>query len=436
VLQGVVTGNTAISTNALTDAQFGNAWTLSAGAARKLADALLGYALGKQPYYCELSPSTSLIRSAKSELVPVSPNQRLYFKVDCQRGTSLGSGSRLNPGHEWLLADGVTTVGTPVEGTQQTPSSLTAGAAPVSIFWSDVAPSTAAFVRIKPYTPALASSSGTFRVEAPVISFVPMTGESTIIGPDLATFRYSSTGTAETGEFSRDLAYVLRIGGVAQTAGVTWTYKVITGTANGFTNASGSQSMSGSGTGTLTASSLATDESMLEITATTAFGVAKCTTTLRRQYAAPNATGGTGAGSTLVSKSSGFTSINSTTFTDITGTLSAAAMPAGVTTANLNATLTFWPAVVGGAGSWTVELKWQRNISGVWTDQGGTPVVSGGSSVEHDVEFGNQQNPVTITNNQSISGLTAGVAYDWRCVARLTSGTRSHAVSGNVSVTS
>jgi hypothetical protein len=76
-------------------------------------------------------------------------------------------------------------VGTFTEGTQQTPSGLTAGALPKEINWSGTAPSDAFYVQLKFYTPALASSSGTFRIERRGCrSPTPAARRSITYGPD------------------------------------------------------------------------------------------------------------------------------------------------------------------------------------------------------------------------------------------------------------
>jgi hypothetical protein len=260
-----------------------------------------------------------------------------------------------------------------------------------------------------------------------------------VTGPSEPTvFHFDYLGAANSGQFPRDLTFKLMGGdGSVITAGVAWQYRVLSGTVNGFTNASGLQNMSGTGIGTLAVASLGTDTASVEVKAVFSGETRTATASLSRQYgAAPTGGGGGGGGGpqTLASKSSGFTTINSTTFTVISGTLTGT-MPTGLTTANLNASLNFDPAT-GSNGSATVELKWQRSVSGVWTDIGSPAVVSGTSQWFRDAETGETSTTAaSITNNKSDTGLTAGTSYDWRLVARLTSGTRSHNVTGIVSIT-
>lgn len=284
---------------------------------------------------------------------------------------------------------------------------------------------------VAPPTPTIVSSE-----EADTIVADLTKGNASVDGPVESTvFRYDYLGAAETGEFPRNLTFRLITPSGIATADVAWEYRVLVGTVNTFTFASGFQSMTGTGTGTLAVSSLGTSQAAVEVKATH-FGVDWIKTFPLSSLiaAAPVGGGGGGGGTTTIaSKSSGFTSINSTTFTDITGTLNGM-MPAGKTTANLNASLDFTPSITGGVDSWTVELKWQRNIASVWTDQGTTQ--SANSSV---IDLGDGGGEVAsgarVTNNTTSTGLTGGVAYDWRCMARLTSGTRTHAVTRSVSIT-
>lgn len=423
--------------NMLTDALFGSKWTLSAGAARKPADATGGYAQGYDPYFLELSPSASLVRSATSEKVVINAGQNYFFRVRAQRGTTLGSGSRLRFDVIWLGSNGTTVIQTDtITAAEQTPSTLTAGALPKQISWSKTAPASSYYVQVKPYTPALSSSSGTLRVEGPWISIVDPGGIPTIgYGPDSYAVKYSAAGVVESGELSADLAYILYLSGVAQTTGVTWTYKVITGTVNTFTSASGVKSMSGTGTGTFTLSSLGTDTASVEITGAAANGSqASKIVTFEKQYAAATGVvGGGGSSGDTPAQTSGFSSFSSTSFVAVTNELTYT-IPSGQTSATVTVNLSANPAKsAGNDGSWTVEMKVQREISSVWTDQGST--FSGTSDLTTDDGSSFQfATPASISGTRQSTSLSASTQYKWRVVARITSGTKSHSVTGSVSV--
>jgi hypothetical protein len=271
----------------------------------------------------------------------------------------------------------------------------------------------------------------------PTVVQAPGTGDtgSSVSGigdpPQRLSFRYDYTGAAESGEFPRDLTFKLNdASGNPITSGVTWSYLVTSGTLNGFTNASGSQSMSGTGTGTLTASSLGSSEAKAQVTALYNGHTYLKTVTLTQATASAPITGGTGGGSggTLVSKTSGFSPFNSTTFTDITGTLTGT-MPAGVTTADINVQLDT-SAQPTTTGLWTVECRVMRDISGTWTQIGSTQT-SGSNWNATDVSG----EPAHFSFSISDTGLTAGSTYDWRVEMRLQSGTRNHAGVGTVTVT-
>jgi hypothetical protein len=255
-----------------------------------------------------------------------------------------------------------------------------------------------------------------------------------VTGPaQSTTFTYDYLGAADPStQFPRALVFKLMQGGTQVTTGITWTYRVLAGTVNGFTQADGVKSMTGSGSGTLTVNSLGTDTASIEVIASYAGGSSPLTFPLNRTYSAPPSGGGGGGGggaTTIAGKSSGWSTINSTTFTTI-GTMNGT-MPAGKTAADLSATVTF-TASSGSNSSLSVEMKWQRNISSVWTDVGAA--VSGNTQLFNSPEEGELVNPAVITVNRSESGLTAGATYDWRLVARLTSGSRLQYVDGNASV--
>lgn len=254
-------------------------------------------------------------------------------------------------------------------------------------------------------------------------------------GPPQSTiFHYDYTGTALSGEFSRDLGFKLLTPGGQITSGITWSYTVTGGTVNGFTSASGAQSMSGSGTGTLTISSLGSSTASVQVTASFGGSTHSAITPLSQNVAAPPTTsgGGTGGTTTLASQSPQY-SVNSTTFTDITGTM-AVTLPTGVTTVHLNGNITYTPDTTLHAGGWTVEQKWQRQISGTWTDVDTSP-----STTSTSVDGGNgdpyNANAGSIRDAQTVSSLTAGTSYNFRIVARITSGTRSQWTSGTASIT-
>jgi len=283
------------------------------------------------------------------------------------------------------------------------------------------------------YTPALASSSGTFRVEGPWISIIDPGGIPTIgYGPAAYAVKYDSAGIAQAGELPVNLGYILYLAGIAQTSGVTWTYKVTSGTVNGFTSASGVKSMSGTGSGTFTLSSLGGDVDSIEITGATAASSAKLVVAFTKQYASPTTSGASGGDTPA--QTSGFGSFNSSTFTVVTNTLTFTT-PAATTTLTATVNLSAKPGT-GVDGTWTVEGKIQRLIGATWTDQGAT--FSDTSDVTTDPDSGGLQirSAANIAGTRQSTGLTAGVQYSYRAVLRITSGTRTHTVTGSMSIAS
>lgn len=236
-------------------------------------------------------------------------------------------------------------------------------------------------------------------------------------------FRHASDGTAESGEFPRTKNVKLYGNAALLTTGVTMSYTVISGTVNGFTNASGAQTITvTSGIGAFTISSLGTSTATVQISA--GYGSATKThlVTLRKEFAA--AVGASASGGTLpITKNSGFTSFNSTTFASTTGDMTGT-MPSGKTTANIAVVLDAEPGS-STAGGWTVEMKVTRGGATIGTVQS--------ASSQVDVEL----NPTSAAFNFNVNdtGLTAGSSYTWKVEARITSDTRTHYVTGQVTIT-
>ncbi|MEA3033224.1 MAG: hypothetical protein QOH86_1240, partial [Sphingomonadales bacterium] len=77
--------------------------------------------------------------------------------------------------------------------------------------------------------------------------------------------KFNSDGTAKTGELPRNEGYKFFKSGAVVTSGLTWTYTVLSGTINTFTNASGAQAISGAGAVNFTVSSIGTDEAIVQL---------------------------------------------------------------------------------------------------------------------------------------------------------------------------
>jgi hypothetical protein len=242
------------------------------------------------------------------------------------------------------------------------------------------------------------------------------------------SFKYDYVLTAQSGEFSRDITFNLNDSNGQVTSGITWTYLVLTGTVNTFTNASGSKSMSGAGTGTLTVSSLGSSEAKVQVSAAYSGKTYTYVTTLTQEVAASPVTtpsGGSGSTGTIASKTGSLTGFSSTTFNDVTGAMTAT--PAA-TAVNVNVNLDCNPTT-GINGTWTVECKVMRDIGGVPTQIGST------QSEDSDWSSVSGRDPASFAFTIADTGLTSGTSYTWRVYARITSGSRIHYVIGSVTVT-
>jgi len=267
-------------------------------------------------------------------------------------------------------------------------------------------------------------------------------------GPANAGVPYDYTGTAI--QQWVDLQYYLAVAGGAVTSGtITATYRVIDGGVNGLTPSSGSRPLAvANGVAPLTIGSLESDVASVEVTLAHD-GIARppTTTTFTKQKAAPPTptspppSGGTTGGSTSTasSQTSGFAAINSTSFAAVSSVLAFVATGSSL---NLIADLNFRPTKTGGAGSWTVEGYFQRNVgtsaNPVWSNVGQAGTAN--SEVVTETAVGEPSftyaNPANLQMTRTDTDLTPGTTYEYRFVARLLSGNRSHVPTGSVSISS
>jgi hypothetical protein len=242
--------------------------------------------------------------------------------------------------------------------------------------------------------------------------------------PQKLSFDFDYTLAPEPGELPRDLTFKLMssLGQVA--SGVAWSYLVTGGKLNGFTASSGPQAMTGSDLGTLTVTSIDASNVSVQVTATLG-GRSYVTTVQLTKIIGPAP-----AVTTIASKTSGFTSVNSTTFVDVSGAITGT-LPAGKTSAKVNIALDMTPTLTG---SWTDELKLMRDISGTPTQIGTT---QGGNSEYIPASGGDPASFSPASFNLSITdtGLTGGTSYTWRIYARETATPKNHNVTGSVTVT-
>jgi hypothetical protein len=182
--------------------------------------------------------------------------------------------------------------------------------------------------------------------------------------------------------------------------------------------------MTGSDLGTLTVTSIDTSNVSVQITATLG-GRSYVTTCQLTKVVGPAP-----AVTTIASKTSGFTSVSSTTFVDVSGPITGT-LPAGKTSAKVNIAIDMTPTLTG---SWTDELKLMRDISGTPTQIGTT---QGGNSEYIPASGGDPASFSPASFNLSITdtGLTGGTSYTWRIYARETATPKNHNVTGSVTVT-
>jgi hypothetical protein len=376
--------------------------------------------------------------------IPVTAGERIYV-------SSLVRVDLLNSGGTWnltiLYRDGT---GATIGGSTQTVASGSGTLTPETLKDNFLTvPASAATAVIEMIVASASSGAGSFdfRLYLPMLcgaGAAQTTKPAWTPGPDTEAgaqvtrwianptqsllFKYDYLLAAQSGEFPRDLIFNLMSSGGAFSSGVTWTYTVLTGTVNGFTNASGVKSMSGSGAGTLTVSSLGSSAAKVQVNAAYLGQSYTLIITLAQSVgAAPVTTpsGGSGSTGTIASKTGSLSSFSSTTFTDVTGAMTAT--PAA-TAVSVNVNLDCNPTS-GINGAWTVECKVMRDIGGVPTQIGST------QSEASDWSSFSGPDPASFAFTIADTGLTSGTSYTWRVYARITSGSRSHYVTGSVTVT-
>jgi predicted phage tail protein len=402
-----------------------------------------GYAVGDMPkalvFVAPTSGSQPQAWSGEMHRVPAEPNKRYFFSIRLSRGTTLTMPSGIILRSEYLDSS-YAVIGSPID-TTITPADMTAGAKPKEFLWSNVAPANTAFVRMKLVATVHASNAGSFRAESPRIAKTGMLG-SIGFGPTVKTVQYDYDGTDPVG--LGDLIWKFSINGIEQTSGVTWKWKVITGSVNTITAASGEQTLSSTGSALLALTALGADTSQIELTATKDGATAKLAVTFIKEYGLPP-TGSSGSSATvLASQTVGFAgSGTSGAYVTITqaGDIDFT-MPAGKTAVDVVVNIkTTPPNAVGGLSTrgWITKMKVQRDISSTWTDQGS--VNSGETFSSRETEPGTPtiyyKDPFTHTFTIPITGLTAGNTYSIRVQQDLDpnpSAVENHTNSGSVTV--
>lgn len=418
-----------IGANELYDDSFlPSTWNLPVGAVRNPRGATSGFTIGYAPYHLDYTVPTSgapAEANSYSRPIPVVPGRRLFMSVSIQKNAGVIDSTLFLYGIRWLDAAGI---GLSNSDVLLTAASIPGVAAPKLFEVTGVAPAGAAYAIAVLAVGVTAGGGGKIRFERPVMSAIGQA--AAVYGPNTKTVRYSYQGVALSGELPVDLPYSFTLNATPVTSGVTWTYTVLTGSVNGKTAANGAQAMTGAGGGTLTLSTIETDEATVRVTATASAGSASSTLTIKREFDAAPAGGGTG--SIATGDVTGTTA--SSTFAAVTGTITGT-MPAGKTTANITVPLTVNLQPNNAAGFVTVEFKLERNISGTWTQIGSVVTVNANENLVDSETNQYAVTPGNATLNIDNTGLTAGSTYDWRISARRTSGTRTAYLAGRVTVT-
>lgn len=428
---------TGLGPNELIDDTFrATHWNLPPAATRQVRNASGGFAEGFAPYLLQWAvPGAGEVQIEANNFprrVVVAPGRRYYGGVWLQKSAGVPDGTPIVVGFTFHDGTGAE-IADSLSYTTAYAVDLAVGAVPKLYTWSGIAPANAATVRFWLVVIPTAGGAGYIRFERPIFSQVGQVASAS--GPATKSIKYDYQGAVLAGELPVDLQYALALNGVQQSAGVTWTYQVLTGTVNTFTNASGVKPMTGTGGGALTISSLGSNTATVRVTGTSGGISSSLTVTLTKEFGAPpTGSGGTGPVTIASYNAGGLDSLDDATFTDLTGSLTGT-MPAGKTTANLSATVDLNIFPTNAAGLNTSEFKYQRKITGVWTDQG---TVQSCTAREGIIDSETQQygvEPGQALLSFSDTGLTAGASYEWRVVGRRTAGARVGYANVNAVVT-
>lgn len=239
-------------------------------------------------------------------------------------------------------------------------------------------------------------------------------GTEAVVTPELL-FPATSAGVVKSTAFPKTVTAKLSRQGVYASSGVTYSWKVVSGTVNGLTSASGSQAMTvTSGTGTLDITALVGD-AVIEVTPSYG-GSARAPkrVNLTRVPDPPPSSGGSGGGSggsastkSVAGSATGTTPVVLATFDAITiGSLGQATLAANITTS---------AAAASPAGTFEGMAVFQRNVSGTWTDVGTATASDPDSSTVFEPPYVNGgDGAITISTNAT--GLTVGSSQSFRLV--------------------
>lgn len=259
---------------------------------------------------------------------------------------------------------------------------------------------------------------------------------ASVVGPAQSDVNYDNAGT--TFQSANDLTYRAQNSSGTITSGLSASFKVKSGTFNGLTSASGAQTLTlSSGIATITPTSLATATAVLEVTFVLNGRTLPSLTTNITKVLAPASSGsGSGGSGTSASQNTGFGTLAANawaTQTVISNTLSftTGASQTSVTLA-IASLANHCSKTANQMGAWNVEYRWQRLISGTWTDVGTYPNSNPDLYLVYDPELAqNVVNDGSVSDSQTLGSLSANTAYSFRLTAKVTTGT----VATNVAMT-
>lgn len=256
---------------------------------------------------------------------------------------------------------------------------------------------------------------------------------ASVVGPATGTVTYDNGNT--TFQDADDLTYKAQnaLGTIA--TGVTATYKIVGGTVNGLTSASGAQTLTlTSGGGSINVTSMTTDTATIEVTfVSSGKTLPTFKTVLTKKLAAASGAGGGSGGGSTNSQTSGYTSLSTTgsTFSQISSTLTTGSVPSGKTTCKVDLSLTPKAPKTqlsggGNAGPWNIQYKVRRNVSGTRSDLTMSPAAPYNSNPDPYIDADGDGFIISSGGSMVQSAtfaVTVGQTYDVEIWAVISSGT-------------
>lgn len=252
-------------------------------------------------------------------------------------------------------------------------------------------------------------------------------------GPTTISVECDNSGTPLAGQVGAGVSDTFKLikNGTPLTAGVTWSYKVLSGTFNGYNQASGSVSLTGAGAVALPRTSFSTDTALVELTGVEDGRTRKVEITYLKNKATASNTGGSGGGT--AANYTVNTSIASSSYGVVSDEL-IVTTGSSATSVALSGSISIAAAATPPAGQWNIELKWEMWNGSAWVLVDAVINSDPDTTSWFDVEGIFYNDPGNAVVAKTATGLSSSTSYKFRLSARhSTATTRTIYLYGDVS---